>query len=304
MSYGSGGDQTRARGRLGAVVKVGTLLGVFVASLIVLIVILQRLKTESFVMLPLLVIGGVLCLFIALGLTAVIFATYGLDDKTQALALPEGSIRAVIALSLIILLAILSIYLYGSLSNNVSVIEHVSTQTRDAMLTNPAYKVVGSASTGTDYSVQIQSRNDDAVDFAKQLLVLLGTLVTSISSFYFGTRAVVSSVSDQAASGGEMSLATFSPSSHEASGSDVPILLTGEGLAGIKTVKLRQGTNEVTATDLEAHDTTVAGKLFIAADMAPGLWDVVAQYGAGSELTLKGALTIAPFVSDAGDPSP
>jgi hypothetical protein len=304
MSYGGAGDQGHGRWRLGAVVKVGTLLAVFVASLIVLIVILQRLKVESFIMLPLLVIGGVLCLFIALGLTAVIFATYGLDDKTQALALPEGSIRAVIALSLIILLAILSIYLYGSLSNNASVIEHVSLATRDAMLTNPAYKVIGSVSTGNDFTVQVQSRNDDAVDFAKQLLVLLGTLVTSISSFYFGTRAVVSASSAEAVTGGEMSLASFSPATHEASGEEIPFLLTGEGLTGVKSVKLRQGKTEVDTTALQLHDNNIAGKVFIASDMAAGAWDVVAQYGTGTELTLSGALTITPFTPEAGGPSP
>jgi hypothetical protein len=298
------GDQSHGRWRLGAVVKVGTLLAVFVTSLIVLIVILQQLKVESFIMLPLLVIGGVLCLFIALGLTAVIFATYGLDDKTQALALPEGSIRAVIALALIILLAILSIYLYGSLSNNASIIEHVSLATRDAMLTNPAYKVIGSVSTGNDFTVQVQSRNDDAVDFAKQLLVLLGTLVTSISSFYFGTRAVVSASSSEVVTGGEMSLASFSPATHEASGEEIPFLLTGEGLTGVKSVKLRQGKTEVDTTELQLHDNNIAGKVFIASDMAAGAWDVVAQYGTGTELTLNGALTITPFTPEAGGPSP
>ena len=42
---------------------------------------------------------------------------FGLSDKSQALALPEGSIRAVIALSLVIIFAILTVFLYGTLAS-------------------------------------------------------------------------------------------------------------------------------------------------------------------------------------------
>ena len=55
--------------------------------------------------LPILSIAGVVLLLATLALIAVAFAGYELHDKTQALALPEGSIRAVIALSLIMIFA-------------------------------------------------------------------------------------------------------------------------------------------------------------------------------------------------------
>jgi len=49
-------------------------------------------------------------------LTAIAFVVFGLDDNSQALGLREGSVRAVVALSLVPLFTILSVYLYGSLA--------------------------------------------------------------------------------------------------------------------------------------------------------------------------------------------
>ena len=69
----------------------------------------------TIVSLPLIAIGGVIVLMLVLCLVALAFSILGLADKDQAMGLPEGSIRAVIALSLIVLFAILSVFLYQSL---------------------------------------------------------------------------------------------------------------------------------------------------------------------------------------------
>lgn len=53
----------------------------------------NRLSSE--ILLPLLAIVGVVCLLTTLTFAAVVFAKVGVADKTQALALPEGSVRAV-----------------------------------------------------------------------------------------------------------------------------------------------------------------------------------------------------------------
>jgi hypothetical protein len=60
--------------------------------------------------LPLLAIGGVILLILVLTIVAAIFEFLDLANKNQAMGLPEGSIRAVIALSLIVLFAILAVY--------------------------------------------------------------------------------------------------------------------------------------------------------------------------------------------------
>ena len=51
--------------------------------------------------LPLLAIGGVVVLVLLLTAVAIMFSILNLTDPRQAMGLPEGSIRAVIALSLI-----------------------------------------------------------------------------------------------------------------------------------------------------------------------------------------------------------
>src|SRR4051794_26791544 len=55
---------------------------------------------DNVTVLPLLAIGGVIVLILVLTIVAMIFSILGLTNQGQAMGLPEGSIRAVIALSL------------------------------------------------------------------------------------------------------------------------------------------------------------------------------------------------------------
>lgn len=102
--------------------------------------------------LPLLIVAAVAALLASLALVVAVFAIYQLADKTYALGLPDGSVRAIIALLLIVLFSATTVFLTVRLQN---------------------------AAAGAPI-----------VDFAKQLLTILGTLMTAVSSFYFGTRAV------------------------------------------------------------------------------------------------------------------
>ena len=93
--------------------------GIFLVIAIGVIAIILRgvfSITEQEVRLPVLAIGGIIALFITLSLVSIAFAVANLSDRTQALGLPEGSVRAAIALGLLVLFAIISIYLHGSLS--------------------------------------------------------------------------------------------------------------------------------------------------------------------------------------------
>jgi len=65
--------------------------------------------------LTLLVIGGAVALVIVIALVAAIYSLLGLTDPTQAMALPEGSIRAVIALLLLVIFAMLAVFFYNGL---------------------------------------------------------------------------------------------------------------------------------------------------------------------------------------------
>ncbi|MES0090797.1 hypothetical protein [Mesorhizobium sp. M0030] len=142
--------------------------------------------------LPMLVVGAVVVMLCLLASMSVLYASFDLQDKTQALALPEGSIRAVIALMLIVLFAILAIYLFGSISSGqLTALDGLSEGQKDQVTQmHPGGDVISVLTDKGTYRVWVRTESSAAgVDFAKQLLILVGTLVTSISSFYFGTRS-------------------------------------------------------------------------------------------------------------------
>jgi hypothetical protein len=170
---------------------------------------IDRLADTPTIGLPVLAVFGILILFGALALVATLFQRLGLSDATQALALPEGSIRAAIAMALIVLFAIISIMLYQSLATpdkpheiagltadqkNKLLSESLSNQLTGRILAVvPSCSVADEDPCGdenTRYKVLLlEPQGREAADLAKQLLVLIGTLMTSLTSFYFASRA-------------------------------------------------------------------------------------------------------------------
>src|SRR5262245_15775710 len=95
----------------GSIVLVLVAIGIFVG--------IRPLVTgglDPSVSLPVLAIAGVIALLVSIAVVAGAFTLFGLADGKEALGLPEGSVRAVIALSLIVLFAILAIYLYSDMA--------------------------------------------------------------------------------------------------------------------------------------------------------------------------------------------
>src|SRR6266487_42816 len=86
----------------------------------------EEAKTNAPVMLTLVVLSGVIGLLAVLMMTALAFSAVKLSDKTQALGLPEGSVRAVIALSLIVIFVITVVFLFGNLGRQTNQIEHLT----------------------------------------------------------------------------------------------------------------------------------------------------------------------------------
>src|SRR5437588_150172 len=78
------------------------------------------------IMVTLVVIAGVIGLLAVLMMTALAFSSVKLSDPAQALGLPEGSVRAVIALSLIVIFVIIVVFLFGNLGRQINQIEHLT----------------------------------------------------------------------------------------------------------------------------------------------------------------------------------
>jgi len=161
--------------------------------------------------LPVLAIFGIMILFGALALTSTLFTRLGLHDPAEALALPAGSIRAAVTLSLIVLFAIISIMLYQSMLQT-RLLSGLSAAEKELIVKEPKNQVVAvlpgpciaSAPAGQDcerrYEVELShGPGQDASDLAKQLLTLIGTLVTALTSFYFAAKTAAPPKKDDAA---------------------------------------------------------------------------------------------------------
>jgi hypothetical protein len=312
------------------------------------------------VVLPLLAIGGIVCLLMALTLVAIVFAKAGLADKSQALALPEGSVRAVLALGLVVIFAIVTVYLFGSLDTGGGDVAVIQVETADEaralqdraarpeseieiLSVNPSLDAKaktssenksaasnkakvsgakpatsppmtsdqtlvpmtsegpGSAAEQADKSEQpkgpftIRYRHrtsQQAADFAKQLLVLIGTLVTSVSSFYFGTRAVESAKTGGATGPDQPAISTVNPAqiNLNAAVDPIPVSILGSGLDQTMQIKMAQPGKTVTGTVVGSATASKVEGTFPKTSLTAGDWDVEVSTAKG--VTARHPITI------------
>lgn len=255
------------------------------------------LKFGNEVVLPVIAIVGVILMLSALAGVSLLFAKSQLQDKTQALGLPEGSIRAVIALSLIVLFAILTVFLYGNISRpSVYTLEGLTDpQKNEYIAVVPRDRIVGvfpEEGNGL-YTILIEVRNPAGDDFAKQLLVLLGTLVTSIASFYFGAKAgAAGAPQTESETSASLSIRGILPATRKADGSTAEMEISGDNLGLVKDVKIVSGSNQILASDVLSNDSVIKCNLAVPASAPPGAWDVIVTDSAGTTAKLAGGLTI------------
>ncbi|WP_271893328.1 hypothetical protein [Candidatus Phyllobacterium onerii] len=273
---------------------------VFVALLAIVYVIGEWSVTDS-VALPALAITGVVVLLASLAMVAVTFSYMGMGDNTQALALPEGSIRAVIALCLIVLFAILSIYLFGKLSSPIPIqtISGLSLTERASLVERlQPSEVVGLPDPiDNKYSVYVrQSVRAESIDFAQQLLIMLGTLVVSISSFYFGSKAT-ESYDRTVPRGTDISnsqpvITSVSPSTLKRAGTAKTMLILGENLENVQTVVLSSGNASIRGTGVTATVNAVTCDMSLNSDVPEGAWTLSLTDSSGKAINAPQSITV------------
>lgn len=155
------------------------------------------LQTTPSIVLPILIIAGVLGFLSVFAVMALAFAAVNLSDRSQALALPQGTVRSVIALSLIFIFLIAALYLYADLRiHGLGEIQTSTGISKEMVEVWDADEIVSIRSTQvtTDTTVYDVDRavgqSEASEDFAAQILTTVSTLVVAIAGFYFGTRAV------------------------------------------------------------------------------------------------------------------
>ena len=152
--------------------------------------------TSSSLTIVVLLVAGFVAVTLLLYLGTIILRTAGLSTRKEALGMPEGSIRALIAMSLILMFAIIGVtVLYSGMggepieSNGISAAELErleNVQIISITVVDPA------ASPGSErFNVTARPELSQAgPDFGLQLLTTVSTLVVAVAGFYFGSRAV------------------------------------------------------------------------------------------------------------------
>lgn len=297
--------------------------GVVVMTIVVIFVLLgfgiwkikDLAQLDDAVKLPSLVIAGLVSLIALLAVMAIAFKTVHLANQTQALGLPEGTVRAVIALSLILIFAVVTVYLFSALSQRSdekccealaatdttgTTTSTTTTGTATATTTEgPDKKNSPQPPASTPAEQQRATRASAAQDFAKQLLIMLGTLITSITSFYFGSKTGtdVLSRTNQNGQNPQNSTSKDTPNAPKLTGlnpgtvaSGQPVTISGSNLNLIDAVVVRDDKGaEANATIGSKTDTAV---IFTLEEALSGRWNVFGRTKDGVESVAPSPLTI------------
>ena len=156
------------------------------------------------------VLVGLALVVILMSVLVIIYSVIGVADATQALALPEGSVRALIAFSLVLIFVCLGAFLYNSVNgsalspggkaNSITEAQLADLKTQFVVAYEPARNPNGSVQTEADGKNQLYNAtyfikpNKDAEDFAKQIFTTLATVFVSVISFYFGSSTTTSAI--------------------------------------------------------------------------------------------------------------
>ncbi|MGW4928606.1 hypothetical protein ACWEOH_05565 [Agromyces sp. NPDC004153] len=187
----------------------------FVVILAALALVLWMLSSFNFlnaeVALTLVVVASVMVLILALAAAAIVFNRLGLADQKHAMGLPEGSIRAIIALLLILLFSVVAVFLITNADRAQERVFDKITQ-RQAEEFSSDQTILdwdelppddfGEDENGDPFvRLVLQAGPSPSAEMSQQLLTTLGTLVVAVASFYFGSQVVLTAKSSHPGTG-------------------------------------------------------------------------------------------------------
>jgi hypothetical protein len=285
----------------------------------------ETINLSQTISLPLIVIAGVTLLLIVIALVAFSFSVLGLGSAQDALGLPDGSVRAIIALMLLVLFSIMSIFLYNSIaSRQPQTLMHVTLAGIDDLRSRaviihqqketsavaqgapphgqaqPSAAPAAGAAAEPMFSVTFRELSGPADDIAKQLIVMLGTLVTAVASFYFGSASVASASAAALGQkpGGPLAK-TIGPNPVTASGDPQALMIVGSDLGGVTELHLeKKGEPDINASSVKPADKSLTAQITISKDKT-GTWDVVVDDG--SHAVTIGKIEVVPSAATQPD---
>jgi hypothetical protein len=270
------------------IVFLGALLGIAEA--------LSAQGSHPEIALPLLATIGILILLAALSLIAVAFQSIGLSNNCQPLGLPEGSVRSLIAIGLLLLFAIVALFLYSDMAGTAP--HNVTLSKADADLyikTPPPGTSVLTTVPNKDGSVTIHAiagPTSASQDLAKQIVTLLGTLLASVVAFYFGSSTAISAAGQADRSNvGPPAIVAIKPPTFDTGSGPKDVTIAGHNLDLVQTVKATSGSSSVAATNVKSNATEIDCCFAFPMGTA-GTWDLVVTDKNGLTATLPAAITV------------
>ena len=187
----------RSLGTIGAAIALLLMLGI--GGIIFAVLVFGQPKYLDGFASVVLLIAGFVTVTLMLLVGTVVLTALGMRDPTQALGMPEGSIRALIAMVLILIFAIIGIVVFNAGTSAQTFTSSGLTQAQidtlhaggGIILQQNADTAAAGASPGaTLYTVIMRpSMTPDSHDFGLQLLTTVSTLVVAVAGFYFGSKA-------------------------------------------------------------------------------------------------------------------
>lgn len=174
-----------------------------------------------YMLLSQIVLVGLALTVVFMAILAIIYSVMGVEDAKQALGLPDGSVRALLAFSLVLIFVCLGAFLFSEVNKNNQPVEvKTLSPVPESQLADLKTNFVVASQLAKDQSGQVQYEqklggqdgktpvNDiqhplytvtyypkgskDAEDFAKQIFTTLATVFVSVVSFYFGSSVTTS----------------------------------------------------------------------------------------------------------------
>lgn len=271
---------TTPRGTLRVVIGSGILLVLLLSAILIVLAGVygwmanKKLFSPEFA-LPMLLLAAVVLVLAAIMALTNLYRHVQLQNKRHALGLPEGSVRAIIALILLFLFFIATTFIFSSLTQEgpqntlrgLTPAQFAQIPATDIISSTP----IPATGTPTSYDVVVQRPVPaPAQDVGKNLVVLLGTLVTAVSAFYFGSKSATSAAAAGAklhSDGVKAALGSTTPQvsgvlpSQGPEAGGTPVVLTGSGLKGATTVAFgpNPGTGVNATSDAQLAVTTPPG---------------------------------------------
>ncbi len=241
-------------------------------------------EDKAEIALPILVFVGAVALFLSLAFIASAFAALNLADRTQALALPEGSVRSLIALILITIFAITGIFLYRQLRLETTYLSTgLTLEEKDSLVeaipSDDLLSIVSEIDENSEVATyQVRRRvqaNEASEDFAEQMLTTISTLVVAVAGFYFGTRAVAVAQGDTVSEEPVIYEITEPENGKIKRGTEHSLKILGKNFQIDPTVKLTKGSEEILCEKVESSSSSITCRLKVGENASTGDWNLV-----------------------------